>query len=390
MNSRERFLRIMDGDTSIRTMKWEFGYWAGTLMRWHGEGLERVKNTVSEEHDYELSCAGGAMPAPELDRPVDYDVADAMGLDPGFRRVPVEHWYYPHFNDEVIEESEHDMLVIDADGKKKRVLKGGGSMPQFVGFPVESREDWEKIKLRLDPDTPGRFPDNWDEIVKELNERDYPLALGGLPFGFCGCLRELMGFENSMMMFYEDPELVQDILDHLVDFWYRLYSKVLEDVTADYVLFWEDMSYKAGPMIDPNLFRKLMVPCYQKMISLFRSKGIKNFFVDTDGMCMSLIEPLMEGGVTGLLPFEGNAGMDVEVVAEMYPDLCMMGGIDKMFLINHEHDKLEEVLTKKIPKVLKRGKYVPFIDHLVPPETSWEEFKAYRTKLNEIIDQCVF
>jgi len=59
MDARERFLRIMDGDTSIRTLKWEFGYWAGTLKRWENEGLGVNKNVVTDENDYEETCTGG-------------------------------------------------------------------------------------------------------------------------------------------------------------------------------------------------------------------------------------------------------------------------------------------------------------------------------------------
>lgn len=390
MNARERFLRIMDGDTSIRTLKWEFGYWAGTLKRWHKEGLKQVKNSVSDENDFEETCTGGGIPSPELAHPIDYDVAEYMGFDKGLVRIPVEHWYYPHFKTEVLEETAHTYIMVDHEGLKKEVKKGGGSMPRFIGFPVETREDFEEVKKRLNPDTPGRFPENWKEIAKELNNRDYPLALGGKPFGFFGSLRELMGFENCMVMFYEDPEFVEEILDTLCDFWYRLYEKVLEDVTADYVLFWEDMSYKAGPMINPEMFRKLMVPRYKKMTKLFRSKGIKVFFVDTDGQCTDLIEPLMEGGVTGVLPFECASGMDVEKIAEQFPDLAMMGGIDKFMLFEDNPKELEKVICEKIPKVLKRGKYIPFVDHLVPPEVSWEQFQVYRKMLNKVIDESVW
>ncbi len=39
MNSRERFLATMNFDSVDRVLLWEFGYWAGTLRRWYGEGL---------------------------------------------------------------------------------------------------------------------------------------------------------------------------------------------------------------------------------------------------------------------------------------------------------------------------------------------------------------
>ncbi|MDR3145760.1 MAG: hypothetical protein LBU21_05735 [Treponema sp.] len=389
MNARERFLRIMDGDTSIRTLRWEFGYWVGTIRRWQREGLGVNRNVIKDENDYEETCTGGGIPSPELSHPIDYDVADAMGFDAGLARMPVEHWYHPHFEPKILEETVHTYIVIDDEGIRKEVRKNGGSMPRFLSFPVENREDFERIKERLKPDSPGRFPDNWKQLASEMNDRDYPLAIGGKPVGFFGSLRELMGFENCMTMFYEDPELVKDILQYLSDFWCALYESILADVSADYMLIWEDMSYKAGPMINPVLFRELMIPHYKRMIRLFKSKGIKNIFVDTDGNCESLIPVLLEGGVTGLLPFEGQAGMDVAKTAKEYPELMMMGGINKRIIIDGNENALYEVLHEQVSSVLKRGKYIPYMDHLVPPDVSWDSFVKYRKELDSVIEMSV-
>jgi uroporphyrinogen decarboxylase len=380
----------MDGDTSIRTLKWEFGYWCGTIRRWQQEGLGYGKNVIKDENDHEETCTGGGIPSPELSHPIDYDVADTMGFDAGLVRMPVEHWYYPHFEPEILEETEHTYIMVDNEGIRKEVMKSGGSMPRFLSFPVKTREDFENIKERLKPDSPGRFPDNWKRLASEMNSRDYPLAIGGKPVGFFGSLRELMGFENCMTMFYDDPELVQDILQYLSDFWCALYESILADVSVDYMLIWEDMSYKAGPMINPAMFRELMLPHYKRITSLMRSRGVKNFFVDTDGNCLSLISPMIEGGVTGLLPFEGAAGMDVAQVARDYPDLAMMGGIDKIAILKNDPKSRHEILQEKIPAVLKRGRYIPYLDHLVPPDFSYDLFVDYRRELNTVIDRSVW
>lgn len=41
MNTRERFLAVMNFDKADRTLLWEFGYWKETLVRWYAEGLPR-------------------------------------------------------------------------------------------------------------------------------------------------------------------------------------------------------------------------------------------------------------------------------------------------------------------------------------------------------------
>ena len=36
--------------------------------------------------------------------------------------------------------------------------------------------------------------------------------------------------------------------------------------------------------------------------------------------------------------------------------------------------------------LLRSGGYVPYVDHSVPPQVSWEDFCYYRWKLNSLVD----
>lgn len=39
MNSREKFIEIMNFNTNINVPKWEYVYWGATINRWYNEGL---------------------------------------------------------------------------------------------------------------------------------------------------------------------------------------------------------------------------------------------------------------------------------------------------------------------------------------------------------------
>jgi uroporphyrinogen decarboxylase len=47
---------------------------------------------------------------------------------------------------------------------------------------------------------------------------------------------------------------------------------------------------------------------------------------------------------------------------------------------------IDAELEAKVPFMLERGGYIPHVDHMVPPDVSWEHFKYYRKKLNQLID----
>lgn len=103
--------------------------------------------------------------------------------------------------------------------------------PEFIGWPIETREDFERLKAeRFQPILEQRIPEQWPRLIQEYQHRNYPLALGGYPFGFYGFLRYLMG---------EQRLLVKDIMSFLADFWINLWNQVLDVITPDCANFWE-------------------------------------------------------------------------------------------------------------------------------------------------------
>ena len=85
-----------------------------------------------------------------------------------------------------------------------------------------------------------------------------------------------------------------------------------------------------------------------------------------------------------MYPMEASCGMDIVKVRKHFPDLKMMGGIPKAEIVFGE--KRIDQMLEPVEAVLKTGGYIPFGDHFIPPDVSWENFTYYRAKLNGIID----
>ena len=65
----------------------------------------------------------------------------------------------------------------------------------------------------------------------------------------------------------------------------------------------------------------------------------------------------------------------------------MLRGVDKRILTV---DKKETDIDKELGKVkiiIRTGGYIPHMDHHIPDDACWKNFKYYRTKLNEIIEK---
>ncbi|MHB1132255.1 MAG: uroporphyrinogen decarboxylase family protein [Chloroflexota bacterium] len=382
MNSRERFLATMRFEPVDRVPLWEFGYWGGTVRRWYAEGLPQRQGIPDWVAPGQAVRGGGA--AWDNTRARDFDVQETLALDPGMRRVPLNIYFAPSFEIEILEDHGEWMLWRDEDGIIKRDLKNKASLPAFVRAPVQSREDWEQLKAeRLRPTMEGRLPDDWPQIVSELKDRDYPLAIGGQQ-GFYGTPRYLLGEEKVLTTFYDDPDLISDINDHMANLWITIYGEVIKQVKPDLALIWEDMCYKSGSLISPAMFRRYMLPYYQRLTSFLRDSGIDVILVDTDGDLSKLIPLFVEGGVTGIYPWEVMAGMDVVKVREQYPRLQLLGGIDKTQLALGK-DEIDKELNYRVPGLLRQGGYIPYVDHLVPPDVPWDNFQYYRRRLADLV-----
>jgi uroporphyrinogen-III decarboxylase len=193
-----------------------------------------------------------------------------------------------------------------------------------------------------------------------------------------------MGYENLFFAYKDEPELIHDIQETFTQLWLAVYAEVLADVEIDALHVWEDISAGSGSMVAPGTMREFMVPYYQRLTSFVKDRGVDVVLVDTDGDCSGIIPVFVEGGVTGLYPFEVSCGIDIVEVRRNFPRLQMLGGVPKGEL--HRGKPAIDKLLEPVAEVLKTGGYVPFVDHLVPPDVDWENFQYYRTRLNQIID----
>jgi uroporphyrinogen decarboxylase len=384
MNTRERFLATMNFEEPDRHLVWEFGYWGGTVRRWYNESLPEVHG-LREGIDGGTGLFNEYAGVP-LNRDTSLDVHDYFKMDPYLVRVPLRIGAYPPFEAKTIEDHGNWYIWQEWDGSLRKELKNRTSLPTIIGGPVKDRESWEVYKAeRLQPNLKERLPENWSQLVAEYKNRDYPLGLGQT-HGFFGTPRYLMGVEELLTKYYDDPEMMKDMNNYLADFWIALFDGVLREVDVDTVFIWEDMCYKGGPLISPAMFREFILPGYKKLTDFLKDYGVTLVQVDSDGDIWKLIPLWIEGGVTVLYPFEVAAGMDVVEVRKAFPKLAISGGIDKRALVEGRK-AIDRELEYRVPSMLEQGGFIPTVDHMVSMDVSLENFKYYREKLDKMLKE---
>ena len=292
----------------------------------------------------------------------------------------------PTYEPRTVSEDERSVTYINGVGQTvkrlKEAVKTNWGMSMFMDWPVKDRATWNEHKKRLDPNTPERWPAGWNAYIQEMNGKSEPLALQ--VGGFYGFLREWVGSEKILYMFYDDPGLIEDMMEQMLYLEIEVIKRTLKDIKVQQATFWEDMCYKAGPLISPAMVRKFMLPRYRKITDLLHSYGVDVIFLDSDGNLNELIPLWLEVGINFLWPFEVAAHNDVVAIRKKYgKNLIIGGGIDKRELAKGREATREEVMSK-VPFLLEQGGYFPTLDAGVLPDVTFENYCYYINLIRDV------
>ncbi len=357
MNSRERWLACMRFQAVDHVPDQEFGYWDETLTAWHEQGLPRyVDNNWKAD--------------------IFFGFVTYVG-------VPLHGGLIPGFEYQVLEEDERTRVILDGDGAKKIIYKDGTStIPRYLKFPIETREDWEEFRKRLDINDPRRVipEDKWREWKASVENRDRVLVIGG--GSLFGIIRNWMGFENIAIACMDDPEWVEEMVDYLAEFQVALIERAAREVRPDVCSFWEDMAFNHGPIISPSMFRRWLTPRYKRITDLLRANGCDFAYVDCDGNINCVVEHWLAGGVNIMFPLEIRGGTDPYWMRERFGrEVLLQGGVDKTQLIAGK-DAIDAEI-RRITPLVEQGGYIPHVDHRVPPDVTYENYLYYLKRKRE-------
>jgi uroporphyrinogen decarboxylase len=257
------------------------------------------------------------------------------------------------------------------------------SIPHFIEFPVKTPADWERMKERYRIDDPARVIPQ-----KAIDDVRSGAATGKMVSVRCpgpyGMLRNWMGFENLGLAFYEYPDMIHDMIDHMTELCLHQLRSFPEDLPVDHSGWWEDMASRNGPFVGPAMFRTFLQPQYHRIQEEMKRHGCVLGLVDCDGNPHDIVGNWMEEGVNIMFPLEVAVGVDPFAWRKEFGmDLRLKGGIAKQPLVEGGPAIDREI--ERIKPLLEQGGYVPHLDHLVPPDISYDHYRAYLDKKRALI-----
>lgn len=312
----------------------------------------------------------------------ELDFSDFRYRQPRFGWVPVHCGAFALPEGEILSETDDEIIARDGLGRTMKLCRHSATLPLPLDFPVKTRDDWERLKPHYTW-RDDRLMDDWQGRANELR-RDEQVLTVSIPGGFDEP-RRLLGDAQLCMAYYDQPELVRDMLQTFADTACTAIERVAEQIPVDRLFVHEDMAGKSGPLAGPDQVREFILPYYRQVWDCARSRGVRLFSQDSDGNMNPVVEAFLDAGVNVMFPNEPAAGMDIVALREQYGDrLGFQGGLDK-HVLRQGKSAIDRELEYKIPPMVRTGGCVLGLDHRIPNGTPLDAYRYYLDKAWEIL-----
>lgn len=370
MTNRERAMNILHFKPVDRLPAVHFGYWRELLHEWADQG--KISRELAQNW-YDANEADR-----ELDKIIGWDFdwstnrSANVGLFPAFERKVIETL------------PDGTQRILTGFGVIEKVKPGVTSIPSEDDYTLKDRAAFEELYLPKMQFSMDRINIEYFKHFNETRPYDVPVGLQvGSVLGDIRNMTTVMGM--SYLMYDEDEDLLADIIDTYAELQYRCVEEVLKTgAKFDYAHFWEDICFKSGPLISPEIFDELCAKHYKKRCDLLHTYGIDIISLDCDGVIDKLIPTWLDNGVNTMFPIEiGVWGDQFGPAREKYGNkLLGVGGMDKTAL---RRDKAAvDAEIERITRLASLGGFIPCPDHRLMPGTKFELVQYYAEEIKKI------
>lgn len=238
-----------------------------------------------------------------------------------------------------------------------------------------------------------RWPDpEWIDVsgirAEALRHNGQYAILGGDWSPFWHDAIDLVGTENLCFKMFDQPELVDALMKHIVDY-YASTSQRIFDAAADVIdIFFigNDFGSQVGPMVSDELFRRFLLPHLKRLIDLGHDYGLKVMLHCCGGFA-PLIPAMIEAGLDGLQSLQPSCrGMEpARLKADFGDKIVLNGCIDTQHVLIEGTPELARAKTRETLEIMKPGGgYIASPSHdYVLPETPVENVIAMYDTIRE-------
>jgi len=250
---------------------------------------------------------------------------------------------------------------------------GTGSYTEITGHPLAD----EQAILGYHAPDPNR-PELYKEAAGVIEKyQDEYWIVGVTVTTIFETAWALRGYDQMLMDFVTDPDLVDTILD--IPYHYHLTAaKKLVGMGVDMIWVGDDVGMQTGMLISPRTWRRFFKPRMASFIAALKAINPRvKVAYHSDGDISPIIPDLIEIGLDVLNPIQ-PACMDPAVLKQKYGNsLCFWGSMDEQYTLPFgSPEAVRAEVIARLNTIGKNGGLILGPTHHVQLDTPLENFWA--------------
>lgn len=138
----------------------------------------------------------------------------------------------------------------------------------------------------------------------------------------------LMGVQNFALALYDQPDLVQAIVQRVADLQAGAVRHAVTVDNVEMVVVCDDMGYNKGTLVKPEFLREYVLPHHRRLADIAHAAG-KICVLHSCGNLTAIMDDLIEGvGIDGKHYFQDNIMPVEEVHRRWGARTSILGGVD--------------------------------------------------------------
>ena len=258
-------------------------------------------------------------------------------------------------------------------------------------FPVHDDEHkvlkditkWKKVVKAPKLDYPQ---EEWDKFIPGVKaiDRNEVFAIAFIAPGVFEQLHYLMGMDDCLINFYEEPEAMKELIEYISD-WEVGYAKLLcRNFHPDAIFHHDDWGSHNSSFISPQMFKEFILPAYKKIYGYYKSHGVELIVHHSDSYAANLVPYMIEMGID---IWQGCVTTNnvPELVKEYGGKISFMGDIDNG-VVDRE-DWSRDVVAREVRRACKtNGKfyYIPCLTMGGPGSTYPGVYEAASEEIDKM------
>lgn len=378
MTQKETYLAALrcenTGKTPLFLRFWHVGGWGDFVpFEWRDQ-LKRA----------EWAAAHGITDTLLLQPPMgyieDYDASKVPGISAEVERAETAGTKYPVLR-KVYHTPEGDLrhevqLTEDWIYGEDVFLFSDFNVSRAVKHAVADMQDARKLRFLLgEPSAEAKsaFRAEAERIRRESGRLGVAVDGGWVALG--DALVDLCGMERVLAAQYEEPELLEAVLDALLE-WELGRAEAVLDEGCDAIVYmaW----YEGCDFWTPSNWRAMLKPRIKRLVDLAHDRGRLFRYIMTKG-CKPVLKDLAEMGVdclTGIDPLQ-DAPDPAEIRRLAGPGMALMGGLNSSIMLSQwKPAEIAEATCKALDSVRGDPGFILFPVDAVFDDQPWENVET--------------